>query len=177
NGKEVKDYSKFERSQLIAYQTHDSFLFSDSIENNITFGEKCDIDKLLQIVSIDKDVKEMTDGVDTVVGNGGIRLSGGQKQRVALARALNYNKKLIVLDDPISAVDIDTEKAIVSNLRQNFKDSVIIFISHRLTSFESFDKVLFLDNEESLFGSHSEIMAQSQLYNSIFQMQRRNAND
>ena len=88
----------------------------------------------------------MENGVDTQVGSFGLRLSGGQKSRVALARTLCHAKNILILDDPFSAVDKPTEKLILENLKKYYGDRLIIIISHRLTSFPTFDKVLWIEN-------------------------------
>ena len=118
----------------------------------------------------EEDLNQMPQKEQTLVGNGGIRLSGGQQARIALARALGGKKPLIILDDPFSAVDTLTETAIMDQLRKNYKDSIILIISHRLSIFPRVDSIIFLD-QKVLYGNHTQMLNQSDLYRSIFELQ------
>lgn len=172
DGRELKDYSEYERSLMISYMGHKPQLLSDTIYNNIVLGNEQDISAVLKDVCFDTDLAEMPDGENTLVGNGGIRLSGGQQSRIALARALLNKNKIIILDDPFSAVDMKTEEKIIENLKNNYKDSLIIIISHRLTIFSRINKVLFIRNDKTVdYGTHNELMESSELYEEIFNLQ------
>lgn len=172
DGKELKDYSEYERSQMISYLGHKPQLLSDTIYNNITLGNQKDINSVLKDVCFDTDLASMSDGQNTLVGNGGIRLSGGQQSRIALARTLLNKSKIIVLDDPFSAVDMKTEEQIIENLKNNYKDSLIILISHRLSIFSRIDKIILLNSDKTAeYGTHSELMESSQVYRTIFNLQ------
>lgn len=178
DGKELKDYSEYERSRMISYQGHRSELFSDTIYNNITLGQEQDITSVLKDVCFDTDLSAMPDGQNTVVGNSGIRLSGGQQARVALARTLLNKSKIIIIDDPFSAVDMKTEERIIENLKNNYKRSLIILISHRLTIFSKINQVLFLNNNKTAdYGTHNELMKASNLYETIFNLQCNESGD
>lgn len=113
----------------------------------------------------------MENGIDTHVGNAGSRLSGGQRARLGLARTLLEPRPLIVLDDPFSAVDRDTETKIMNNLRALAPQSVIIIISHRLRLFPSFDKIIWMDGGRCETGSHEELMAACPGYAGLFNEQ------
>jgi len=172
NGKELSDYSEFERSNMISYLSHKSQLLSDTIYNNITLGNGKNITDVLKDVCFDDDLKKMPEGQNTLVGNSGVRLSGGQQGRIALARALLNKNKIIILDDPFSAVDMKTEETIIENLRNNYKDSLIILISHRLTIFNKINKILLLhDNKTVECARHEELMKSSRLYEEIYNLQ------
>lgn len=172
NGKELKDYSEDERCRFLSYLGHKPELFSDTIYNNITFGDRQDINAVLQDVCFDTDLKEMPEGENTIVGNGGIRLSGGQQQRIALARTLLHKKKIIILDDPFSAVDMATERMIIQNLRTHYKDCIIILISHRLAIFKDIDSILLIHGDKTVeYGTHEELMKNSALYADIYHLQ------
>lgn len=172
DGKELKHYSEYERSQMISYLGHNPQLLSDSIYNNITLGNSQDITSVLKDVCFDTDLAKMPQGENTLVGNSGIRLSGGQQARISLARTLLNKSKIIVLDDPFSAVDIKTEEEIIENLKNNYKDSLIILISHRLTIFRGINKIFFLHNDKSAdYGTHNELIACCEVYATIFNLQ------
>ena len=172
DGKELKDYTEYERSQMISYLGHSPQLLSDTIYNNITLGNNADISSVLKDVCFDIDLKEMVFGENTLVGNGGIRLSGGQQSRIALARTLINKNKIIILDDPFSAVDMKTEEKIIDNLKNNYKDSLVILISHRLTIFNKINQIILLHNDKTVeYGNHNNLMKSSQLYETIYNLQ------
>jgi len=178
DGRELADYSEYERSQMISYLGHKPQLLSDTIYNNITLGKALNITSVLKDVCFDTDLGNMTDGINTVVGNSGIRLSGGQQARIALARALINKNKIIILDDPFSAVDMKTEEKIIENLRSNYKDSIIVLISHRLSVFSRLNKIVLLKNDKTVeYGTHNELMEKSDLYCSIYNLQCTDGGD
>ena len=178
DGKELKDYSEYERSQMISYLSHKPELLSDTIYNNITLGNEQDITSVLKDVCFDTDLAAMPDGQNTLVGNSGIRLSGGQQARISLARALLNKNKIIILDDPFSAVDMKTEEKIIENLKRKYKHSLIILISHRLAIFSRINQVIFLNNNKTAdYGAHSELMKTSNLYATIFNLQYTESSD
>ena len=123
----------------------------------------------------------LPDGYDTIVGERGITLSGGQRQRIALARAFAGATGLLVLDDPFSAVDVDTEIRIVAHLREAFgptapidRQATIIFFSHRLAAFPVSDLVVVLDKGQiEEHGTHVDLVAAGGLYAHIYQAQQR----
>lgn len=98
------------------------------------------------MVCLDKEVALMENGVDTLIGSSGVRLSGGQAQRLALARTICHKKPVIILDDPFSALDKDTEKQIFKNLGEMVSDSIVMIISHRLYLFPQMNKVIWLND-------------------------------
>jgi len=172
DGKELKDYTEYERSQMISYLGHSPQLLSDTIYNNITLGNNNDISSVLKDVCFNTDLKEMVLGENTLVGNGGIRLSGGQQSRIALARTLINKNKIIILDDPFSAVDMKTEEKIIENLKNNYKESLVILISHRLTIFNKINQIILLHNDKTVeYGNHNDLMKSSQLYETIYNLQ------
>jgi len=172
DGKELKDYSEYARTQMISHLDHKPQLLSDTIYNNITFGNKQDITSVLKDVCFDKDLEAMPNGKSTLVGNSGVKLSGGQRARIALARALFNKNKIIILDDPFSAVDMKTEEKIIENLKNNYKDSLIIIISHRLAIFNKINKIILLNKDKTMeYGTHNELIKSSEVYAEIFNLQ------
>lgn len=172
DGRELSDYSEYERSQMISYLGHKPQLLSDTIYNNISLGSEKDISSVLKDVCFDTDSASMSEGENTIVGNGGIRLSGGQQARIALARTLLNKNKIIVLDDPFSAVDMKTEEQIIENIKNNYKDSLIILISHRLSIFSRINRILLMNSDKTMdYGTHNELMESSEIYRTIFNLQ------
>ena len=172
NGRELSDMSQKQISRYITYMGHDSQLLSDTIYNNITLGAGGDVSQVLSDVCFDADLLTMPDGVDTMVGAAGVRLSGGQQARISLARALFNKARILVLDDPFAAVDVETERRITENLRKRYSDCLTILISHRVTAFDQADKVLLVDRGRTTFDTHDALMASSEVYRQIFTLQK-----
>ena len=113
----------------------------------------------------------MEDGMQTLVGNGGVRLSGGQAQRLALARTLYHKKPLMILDDPFSALDRNTEAEAFAHLKKLASDSIVLLISHRMYLFPQMDQIIWMDNGETKVGTHEELKAQIPEYAQLFEAQ------
>lgn len=178
DNKEFRDYSEYERSKIISYMGHDAHLISDTIYNNITMGDDGDISHVLKMVCFDEDLKSMENGIETLVGNGGVRLSGGQQARIALARTLYHKNKILILDDPFSAVDMKTEKNIIDNLRANYGDCLILLISHRLAIFKYLNQIILINEDKTLeYGNHQKLIENSTLYNQLYLLQQRKDSD
>lgn len=158
DGRELQKETAAQRTDQIGYLGHDSELFADSIAENILLGDPEDANRYLKLVCLDQEVGEMNGGVQTLVGNGGVRLSGGQAQRLALARTLCHKKQLLILDDPFSALDQTTEREIFANLKETAKDSMILLFSHRLYLFPELDQVIWMENGRTVTGTHAELM-------------------
>ena len=172
NGIELRDLSDAERSGMIAYLGHKPQLLFDSIYNNITLGKTNDISRVLKDVCFDVDMASMPEGENTLVGNAGIRLSGGQQARIALARTLMSDSKILILDDPFSAVDMLTETKIIAHLKAHYHDRCILLISHRLAIFNQIDRILLLHTDKTYeYGTHEDLMRTSALYERIYTLQ------
>lgn len=167
NGCELKNAADNERTGIISYLGHDPELFDDSIKNNILLGDNKDVNEYLKAVCIDKEVEAMEQGADTIIGSGGVRLSGGQAQRIALARTLCHKKPVLILDDPFSALDKNTEEQIYNNLRKMTEGSIVIILSHRLYMFPKLDKVIWLDEGSVRVGTHDELMLECMAYRQL----------
>lgn len=171
DGTELRDMDSVCRAGLFGYLGHDPELFNDSIRNNVLMGDEGDIWECLRAVCLDDEVKEMEQGCETVVGSTGIRLSGGQAQRLALARTICHKRPVLILDDPFSALDRDTENKVFDNLRRYAEDSIIVIISHRLYLFPEFDKVIWMENGRAVTGTHDEIMSKCSEYADLYKRQ------
>ena len=159
NGKELSEYSDRERRSMVGWQGHDPELLADSVRNNVALGEEqIDVGRELSRVCLDREVAEMENGVDTLVGSRGVRLSGGQQARTALARTLSHAKPLIVLDDPFAALDRNTEEEIFRELKAMSKDRIILLISHRLYLFDQTDQVIWMENGQTQTGTHEKML-------------------
>ena len=158
-GKELGKMEKADRNRMVGYLGHDQELFHGSVEENIRLGGKEGAEEMIRVVCLEDEVKAMENGIHTLVGTGGVRLSGGQAQRLALARTLYHKRPVLVLDDPFSALDKETEAQIFLNLKELAKDSIIILISHRLYLFDQMDQVIWMDECHTKVGTHEELLA------------------
>lgn len=160
----------------IGYVPQDSFLFSTSIADNIAFSNihlpMEEIERAANMADIYEDIKAFPDGFDTAVGERGVTLSGGQKQRVSIARALIADPNILILDDSLSAVDTETEENILNNLESVVKRQTSIIISHRVSSIQSTDEIIFLDDGEIVErGTHEELLILRGQYYNLYRKQ------
>ena len=171
--RELSSLSDSERISLISYMGHDASLMTASIYENITLGDDGDVLPALHAVCFDEDLASMIDGIQTLVGNGGMRLSGGQQERIALARTLYHKKPVMILDDPFASVDAATEYQILSNMRTFCADCAVILVSHRLSQFSTLDGILLLDeNGNTAFSTHENLIKTSPVYRKLYEFQQ-----
>jgi len=173
------DISKIQIRSLrsrISYMPQEPFLFAGTIRENITFGNKetkeLELTQAVQGACFYDTINTFPRGFDTIVGEKGVILSGGQKQRVALARTLLADKSIILLDDPISQVDIKTGETIINTIRSMGREKTIIIVSHRLSALRFADRIITLDLGRIVeSGTHSELMANDKYYAKTFRLQ------
>ncbi|EPX1960179.1 BC-type lipopolysaccharide transporter PglK [Campylobacter coli] len=148
NMKNVKNYR-----QKIGYIPQNIYLFNDSIAKNISFGDEVDEEKLQRVIkqaNLEHFVKNLPQGVQTKVGDGGSNLSGGQKQRIAIARALYLDPEILVLDEATSALDTESEARIMDEIYKISKDKTMIIIAHRLSTITRCDSIYRLEHGKLL---------------------------
>ena len=170
-GRELSSYTENERSRIVGYLGHDPELLGDSVENNVLLGNDDNVWTWLRAVCLDEEVREMEEKEKTVVGNSGVRLSGGQAARLALARTLCHGKPVLVLDDPFSALDRNTEKQVFEHVKELSKDRIVFLISHRLYLFPEFDQVIWMDQKMGTCSSHERLMAENPQYAELYRAQ------
>lgn len=171
-GKEVRDFTKGEIKGNVTYMGHRCELVSDTIRDNIAYGEEKDVKPYLDMVDFNKDMESMGQKEETLVGNEGVKLSGGQQERIALARSFYHKKGLVILDDPFASVDIKTEHTIMNSLRKEAEDSIILFFSHRLSYFPYCDKIIVINDDGSLStGTHESLLKDNRTYQELYQLQ------
>ena len=173
DGKPIKDVHLFDLRNSIGVVPQDAFLFSDSIKNNIKFGnEKATDEEVIAAAKkavVHDNIIHFKNQYDTILGERGITLSGGQKQRVSIARALIKNPKIILLDDCLSAVDTETEEAILNNLLDFCKDKTTIIVSHRVSSAKNADKIIIIDEGKIIQqGSHNQLVNEEGYYKALY---------
>lgn len=169
--REISSMTSREIAGTVGYLGHDPELSTDTVQNNVLCGSDCDLMKYLTAVALKDEVLSMEDGVNTVVGNNGVRLSGGQAQRLALARTLAHPRPVMVLDDPFSALDRRTEDTVFGALQDYAKDKVVFLISHRLYHFPKMQKIIFMEDGKTTVGTHDELMNTSPAYRRLYESQ------
>lgn len=171
DGAELQNMEQSVRTGIVGYLGHDPELFNDSVENNVLLGDSKNSDTYLNAACIKQEVAEMTDGKNTLIGSGGTYLSGGQAKRLAFARTLCHDKPILILDDPFSALDKNTEKQAFVNLQALAKDSIVLLISHRLYLFPEMDGVIWMENGKAVTGTHEELLKIVPEYKSLYTSQ------
>ena len=177
DGHDVNDIPIDTLRSFCAYVPQDNFLFSDTIENNIAFAtDGGDLDGVIaaaKMADVHGNISEFKDGYATVLGERGVTVSGGQKQRISIARALMKNASILILDDSVSAVDTNTERVIIDNLRTNRKGKTTILIAHRVSTIENMDKIIYIDDGRiAAVGTHAELLLASEDYRTMVELQR-----
>ncbi|MBQ8292336.1 MAG: ABC transporter ATP-binding protein [Bacilli bacterium] len=169
DGLDIMGYSLEQVRTSIAYVPQENFLFKQAIDENISFAlPKVDADKVEQAAyasGISKDVSEFKDGYHTIVGERGVTVSGGQKQRISIARALIKDAPVLIMDDSLSAVDTLTERHILTELKKIRENKTTIIIAHRISTLESLDKIIVVnDGKIDAVGRHEELLESCRIY-------------
>lgn len=162
--------------EQIALVTQQVTLFNDTLAANIAYGMKGmtreDIEKAAKAAYVTEFANKMDDGLDTLIGDNGVRLSGGQRQRIAIARAILKNAPILILDEATSALDTESERYIQLALEEVTKDRTTLVIAHRLSTVENADKILVMaDGEIIEKGTHEQLIQQSGAYAQLHKMQ------
>lgn len=181
DGKGIERYYDYSVREKIGYAPQEYQLFSKSIKENVLFYRydlEDRLDEVLEQADIKKDIIRFKDGIDTLVGENGLSLSGGQKQRLGIARALLSNPEILILDDSLSAVDSNTEKAIIENIKKTREGKTNIIVTHRISAVRHADKIVVLDNGKILnFGTHDELLEKCPWYRQLDEYQNKEVED
>ena len=170
-GRELSGLTAREISERIGYLGHDPELWNDTVKANVLCGENADPMAALSLTAMGMEVRAMEQGVDTMVGSGGMRLSGGQAQRLALARTLAHPRPVLILDDPFSALDRPTEDVVFADLKAYAKDKIVLLISHRLYHFPEMKEILFLEGGNITAGTHEALLSGNAAYRNLYESQ------
>lgn len=181
DGKGMERYYDYSVREKIGYAPQEYQLFSKSIKENVLFYRydlEDRLDEVLEQADIKKDISRFKDGIDTLVGENGLSLSGGQKQRLGIARALLSDPDILILDDSLSAVDSNTEKAIIENIKKTREGKTNIIVAHRISAVRHADKIVVLDNGKILnFGTHDELLEKCPWYKQLDEYQNKEVED
>ena len=173
----IEKYYDYSVREKMGYAPQEYQLFSKTIKDNILFYRENlenNLEQALILSDIKKDIENFKDGINTLVGENGISLSGGQKQRLGIARAILANPDILILDDSLSAVDANTEKTIIENIKNHRQGKTNIIISHRISAVRHADKILVLENGKVLSeGTHEELLDKCTWYRELDEYQNK----
>lgn len=175
-GKALTELTRKSLREQIGLVSQDIFLFDGTIEENILYGSfDCSPEELqlvLEQAAITEFLDQMPNGLQTLVGERGVRLSGGQRQRIALARALLKDPPILVLDEATSAVDNETERAISEALESVKKERTVLIVAHRLSTIRQADRIIVLENGQiTEEGTHEDLLSKGEIYAGLWSIQ------
>ena len=174
--RDVNSISLQDIRRHIGYVAQEPVLFSETIATNISLGKKDttpeQIQWAAQLAAIDEDILAFPEKYETAIGERGIKLSGGQRQRLALARALLADRPVLIIDDGLSAVDVETEHRIFEGLKKHLQGKTVIFVSNRLKLLSMTDRILIMDDGKIVHsGNHEQLLHESDFYQSMYAKQ------
>lgn len=176
NGEDIRSFGLQSLRDKFAYVFQDVFLFSNTIDANIAYPRP-DIEKE-QVIEAAKHaqahgfIQRLEEGYETIVGERGLGISGGQKQRVSIARALLKDAPILVLDDSTSALDVNTEKNLLRDIKENYPDKTLLISAHRLSSVVDCDEIIYMKNGRIVErGTFEELMELNGHFASIYNIQ------
>ncbi|MCL2563645.1 MAG: ABC transporter ATP-binding protein/permease [Oscillospiraceae bacterium] len=175
-GTDIRNIDRHYLRRQVGLVLQEPFLFSKTIGENIAItrdkADLRDIRRVARVADVDENILGFAKGYDTIVGERGVTLSGGQKQRVAIARTLLIDAPIMIFDDSLSAVDMETDAKIQAALRENTGGATVILISHRVSTLMHADQILVLDGgRQAELGDHKTLLAQDGIYSRVYKLQ------
>ena len=178
NHQRIESFSLASWRQTLGVVPQDTVLFNSSIGENISYGNPkasaSDIEAVIALAHLTNFIKALPQGLDTLVGERGLKVSGGEKQRIAIARMLLKKPSILIFDEATSSLDSAAEQAIIEALDEVAKDHTTIVIAHRLSTIVNADKIIVVDAGRVVeIGDHTELLAKQGLYNLLWKMQQQ----
>ncbi len=177
----IKKYTLKSLRDLIGVVTQNSILFNETIKSNISYGnDKVTEKQLLEAVksaNLEDLINKFSNGINTQIGENGVKLSGGEKQRLSIARAIIKNPEILILDEATASLDSDSENKVHEAINNLIKDRTVIVIAHRLSTVVNADKILVFNKGKIIDqGTHKELMQNSDIYKNLYKLQLGNSN-
>ncbi len=174
---DIRDLSEKQWRELVSYVPQDTNLFNRTVRENIAYARAgatdADIERAIKKAQAKDFIDALPQGLDTVIGERGVKLSGGQRQRIAIARAILRDAPIMVLDEATSALDSASEQAIQAALNEAMKGKTVIVVAHRLSTLRHLDKIAVLDKGKvAELGNHDQLLEQKGIYADLWQRQR-----
>jgi subfamily B ATP-binding cassette protein MsbA len=179
DGNLIQSYKLTDLRSQIGFVSQDVILFNDTIASNVAYGvvKHEDIDRVkvaeaIAAANLSDMIRNLPEGIDTVIGDNGNRLSGGQRQRLAIARAIYKNAPILILDEATSALDSESERLVQEALERLMQGRTTLVIAHRLSTIENADRIVVLEHGRIVeIGSHAELIEHGGLYSSLHRLQ------
>ena len=159
--------------KLIGIVTQQTILFNDTIKNNIVYGKSKPTEEeildSIKIANLTEFIKKLPNGLDTIVGENGVKLSGGEKQRISIARAILKNPEILILDEATASLDSESERKVHKAIDNIIKDRTVIIIAHRLSTIKNSNKIIVIDDGKIIEeGTHQELIQLEGKYKQLF---------
>ena len=178
DGKNIKDYKIKSIRRFFSLVSQDIFLFNDSVKENLVTGldySQEQIDEALRVSYADEFIHDLEEGIDTKIGDRGLKLSGGQSQRLTIARAFLKSSPVMLFDEATSALDNESEKVVQAALDKLSGHKTVLAVAHRLSTIQDYDQIIVLKEGEKIEeGTHDELMALSGEYHKFYMLSQRN---
>ncbi|MBM9536343.1 ABC transporter ATP-binding protein [Desulfobulbus alkaliphilus] len=178
-GQDVNHLAQADIRNCLAYVGQEPVVFAETIERNIALGRpeatKEEIEAAARAAAIDADIRAFTDGYQTVIGERGVQLSGGQRQRLALARALLCDRPMLIIDDALSAIDVETEQQVLQGILSLFQKKTVLLVSHRINVLRHADRIVLIDAGRIVGQGNHEALLHHSFYRAMTEKQQGDA--
>ena len=179
DGEDIREYKLSNLRKMMGIVSQEVILFNDTVKNNISYGQpetkETDIISAAKSANAMEFIDSLPEGLDTVIGERGIKLSGGQKQRLSIARAIINNPSVLILDEATSSLDSESEKLVQQAIEQLMKDRTVLVIAHRLSTVKNADEIVVLEKGQVVeMGNHETLIKKGQTYHKLYTNQFEN---
>ena len=175
DGRDLREFTQESYRKKFGVVPQEALLLNTSVRENITYGRRADEDKIakaMEIANADDFIKALPRGLDTLVGDRGIRLSGGQRQRIAIARAIYDQPSVLIMDEATSSLDSESERAVQTAIDRVIHQMTAVVIAHRLSTILNADKIVVIkDGKIEAMGPHARLLEESVTYKHLFELQ------